>query len=176
MLRYLVLFLVLAAPAYALPVSYDFVATDNEFGRSFPGRFSYDTDTGVGTLTSFVLPYADVPFDVATQTEFWPADRGMFPITYLEYQFDPRGPDFVGASIDITYTHVLIVDSPYHHGCAEGTPYPDCPASSFPYREQSFPTFSLAQIYATPEPQLGALAAAVALAVLSTRRLFQQID
>lgn len=59
MLRYLVLFLALAAPSYALPVGYSFTSQGD------PGSFSYDADTGIGTLELFMSLPAGYHFSIA---------------------------------------------------------------------------------------------------------------
>jgi hypothetical protein len=61
MVRYVVLFLALglAASAHALPVGYTFTSQGD------PGSFSYDADTGIGTLDLFMSLPAGYHFSIA---------------------------------------------------------------------------------------------------------------
>jgi hypothetical protein len=170
MVRYVVLFLALAAPAYALPLEYEFTA-DSISSHNQHGRFTYDPDVGASTLTSFIV----VGFDLGQQNEFWPANRDAYPYTSASAYLVVGAPNFSGSTLDVDYSWVLSMPSPYLLGCPEGTALPDCPRSSFEYEEQAYVHYTLSDIQPVPEPAgVGELVAAAMLLAAATRRLLKR--
>lgn len=187
--------LVLASPAYALPVGYTFTSPIG------PGSFSYDAATGLGTLDctapsevtpSFLVQVA-VPATVIDGSSYdslaihgtfptWPAAPELFPLVsgYVELQIS--GPDLFDATGtlrgDLTYpelvtsTQLLVYQSWvefYQASCPtlESAPQ-DCPRSAFVYTSDHLTDPHLFAIHPVPEPALGALVAAAVLLAAAT--------
>jgi hypothetical protein len=194
----LILALGLAAPAHALPVTYGFTTDLSGYTGTF--TFDDDTQVGtLGFIAPYPFPAVPLDMSISAPAQIqdgvgrdaitvgpqdfgvWPVVRSAFPVYQGFAQLQLAGTDlFDGGklrrdltradldlaqiSVDVAWVEV------FGNTCPTGTALEDCPRSSFMYVSEQGVLFHLAEIHAVPEPGLGALVAASALAVLTTKR------
>jgi hypothetical protein len=71
--------------------------------------------------------------------------------------------DFSRARLLVQLFLIDLSVSPYSFGCAEGTPMPDCPESSYPFRDSFTVQLDLSELHPIAEPSSASLALVAAL-------------
>jgi hypothetical protein len=159
--------LVLASPAHALPVGYSFTSQGD------PGSFSYDADTGIGTLKLFMSLPAGYQFSIAVPAVVSDGASEDSLVISGSVVFSPIPLDIYP---DGTVLARLVLVGPElftSEGALRSDLVWDVDVGTSLVKSAGGSTYSwhLLSLDPVPEPELGALVSAAVLLAAASRRL-----